>query len=209
MTMTSVKAVETAGRSPTIAVAGLSLIAAAVSALRAVRTDLDDRSTGAVLALSASVVALGAVVSAFRSLRLAVLPLTGALLLELLVLSVVDVARPRLVNAIPLMFALALALVSGRSGTERSPSLGLPRRRVATIIALAAMVPIGFAYLSAGLVAPAPDVFGAYALFALLLGGALWLARRGSWWVVAVPIVSVAIWPLMLWAGETYLNWSP
>ena len=86
---------------------------------------------------------------------------------------------------------------------------GHPYRSVATIIALVLMVPIGFVYLVTGLIAPSPDVFGAYVLFALLLGGAVWLARRRSWWVVAIPIVSIGIWPLMAWAGETYLDWSP
>ena len=147
--------------------------------------------------------------TALRSLRSAAVPLAGALLLELLVLSVIDVAPPRLVNAIPLMFALALALVFGRPGPEQSPAQGSPQRRVATAAALALMAPIGVAYLSTGLVAPSPDVLGAYALFGLLLGGAVWLARRRSWWVIAVPIVSAGIWPLMVWAGETYLNWSP
>lgn len=200
---------KTAGRSPTIAVVGLSLIAATVSALRAVRTGLDDRSTGVVLAVTASLLALAAAVTVLRSLRLAALPLAGALLLELLVLNGnVGVAPPRLINAIPLICALALTLVPGRSGNQGPPAPGSPHRRVATVIALALMVPIGFAYLSTGLIAPSPDVFGAYVLYAVLLGGAVWLARRGSWWVVAVPIVSVGIWPLMVWAGESYLDWS-
>lgn len=202
--------VRTIGRSPSIAIVGLSLIAAVISTWRAVHTDLDHRSTGVVLAVTVSVLALAAAVTSFQRLRLAALPLSAALLLELLVLTeYVDVAPPRLVNAIPLMFALALALVPGRSRTTRSRPLGSPQYKVATTIALVLMAPIGFAYLSTGLVAPSPDVFGAYALFILLLSGALWLARRRSWWVVAVPIVSVGIWPLMVWAGETYLDWSP
>ena len=106
------------------------------------------------------------------------------------------------------MFALAVALVSGRPGPEQSPAQRSPQPRVATAAALALMVPSGFAYLSTGLVAPSPYVFGAYA-FGLLLGGAVWLAHRRSWLIVAVPIVSAGIWPLMVLAGETYLNWSP
>lgn len=200
----------TTGRFTVVAVVCCSVIAAAVSALRAARSDLDDGSAGVALASTAAILALAAAITALRSLRLAALPLAGALLLELLVLNeLVDVAPPRLVNAIPLMFALALALASGRSDTERSPAPESAPRRMATIVALVLMVPIGFVYLVTGLVAPWPDVIGAYVLFALLLLAAVSLARRESWWVVAVPFVSVGMWPLMLWAGETYLNWSP
>ena len=207
---TSLNSSTTVSRRLVLAVVGFALIAAGLSAVRAVRTGLDDGATGAVLAAAASLLAMAAAAAAFRSLRLAALPLAGSVLLELLVLDrYVNVAPPRLINAIPLMFALALALVPGRSSTERSPSPGSPQHQVAAIVALALMVPIGFAYLVTGLVAPAPDVFGAYVLFALLLGGAVWLARRRSWWVVAVPIVSAGMWPLMVWAGETYLDWSP
>jgi len=205
---TPLDSVATVSRSAVIAVVGFSLIAAAVSAVRAVRTDVDDGSIGVVLAASASLLAVAGAVTAFRSLRLAAVPLAVALLMELVVLNeYVDIAPPRLVNVIPLMFALGL--VSGRSSTERSPTAGSRQRKVATIVALVLMVPIGFAYLATGLFAPSPDVYGAYALFAFLLGGAVWLARRRSWWVVAVPLVSVGIWPLMVWAGETYLDWSP
>lgn len=92
---------------------------------------------------------------------------------------------------------------------ERSPAPGSPQRRFATAVVLVLMIPIGVLYFSTGLVAPSPDVFGAYAVFATLLGGASWLARRRSWWIVAVPVVSVGVWLLMVWAGETFLDWSP
>ncbi len=193
-----------------VAVAAFALIAATVSAVRAVRTGLDGGSTGVVLAAVASLLALLGAAAAFRSLRLAALLLSGPLLLELLVLDRYgNVAPPRLINAIPLMFALALALVFERSSTGRSPARGSRLQKIATIVALALMAPIGLVYLVTGLVAPVPDVYGAYTIFALLLGGAVWLARRRSWWVVAMPIVSAGIWPLMIWAGETYLDWSP
>ncbi len=193
-----------------VAVAAFALIAATVSAVRAVRTGLDGGSTGVVLAAVASLLALLGAAAAFRSLRLAALLLSGPLLLELLVLDRYgNVAPPRLINAIPLMFALALALVFGRSSTGRAPARGSRLQKIATIVALALMAPIGVVYLVTGLVAPVPDVYGAYTIFALLLGGAVWLARRRSWWVVAMPIVSAGIWPLMIWAGETYLDWSP
>lgn len=210
MATTSPDGVTTVGRPAVIAVFGFSLIAAAVSAFRAASTGLDDGSTGVVLAATASLLAVAGAVAAFRSLRLAALPLAVALLMELVVLNeYVDVAPPRLVNAIPLMFALALAIVASRSSTERSRAPESRQRRVAAIVALVLMVPIGFGYLATGLVAPFPDVYAAYALFTFLLGGAVWLTHRRSWWVVAVPIVSVGLWSLMFWAGDTYLDWSP
>lgn len=210
VTPTSTDSLETVSVRVTSAVAGFAFLAAVVSAVRAVRTGLDGGSTGVALAAVASLLALLGAAAAFRSLRLAALVIAVALLLELLILDRYgNVAPPRLINAIPLLFALALALVSGLSRTERSAVGGSRLQKIATIVALALMVPIGFTYFVTGLVAPTPDVYGAYTIFALLLGGAVWLARRRSWWVVAVPIVSAGIWPLMVWAGETYLNWSP
>lgn len=201
--------ISTGGRLPVIAVVGLSLVAAAISAFRAIRTDLDGGSSGVVLASMAAVLALVAAATATRSLRSAALPLTVAVLLELLVLNGGSgVAPPRLVNAIPLLFALSLALVGDRLPVGRSPEVSSPPQTIAITVALASMVPIGFAYLATGLVAPMPDVIIAYALYALLLGSAVWLARRRSWWVVAVPFLSAGLWPLMVWAGETFLDWS-
>lgn len=193
-----------------LALVGLSLLAASLSAFRAVRTYLDDASVGVVLASVAALLALAAAVIAVRAQRWAAIPLGGALVLELLVLNeYVEVAPPRLINMIPLLFALALALVPGRRATTQRPTVESPVGNVMITVALMLMVPIGLVYLTTGLIAPTPDLFGVYLVFALLLAAAVWLAQRGSRWVVAVPIVSAALWPLVVWAGESYLDWSP
>lgn len=77
-----------------------------------------------------------------------------------------------------------------------------------TVVALGLMMPVGFAYLSTGLVASGADLLGAYALFVVLLTATVWLAVRRSWWVVAMPFVSAGFFVLMLWLGERFLDWS-
>lgn len=123
-------------------------------------------------------------------------------------LAVSSLAPPRFIAAIPLFFALAMLLVPRGSEASPASSAGLTSRSVATVIALGLMVPIGVAYLSVGLVAPEPDLFGAYALFAMLLTVTVWMAVRRTWWVVAMPFVSAGLWVLMLWLGERFLDWS-
>jgi hypothetical protein len=81
-------------------------------------------------------------------------------------------------------------------------------RNVLTVVALGLMVPVGFGYLATGLVASGADLLGAYALFAMLLTAAVWLAVKRSWWVVAMPFVSVGFLVLMLWFGGRFLDWS-
>lgn len=217
-TSTSSPAVPVTGRAARLTAAGLSLLAAAAFGVRAVLTALDDdlpadSSTGAGVALASlaaalSVGAAGAL--AARSLRLAAIPLAAALALELVVLGRY-VAPPRLVTAIPLVFALAVCLGwPGRpSGAGRPAAPRSWGRTAAAGGALALMVPIGFMYLTTGLVAPAPDVFGVYVLFAVLVVVAVRLARRHSWWVLAVPVASAALWFLVLLAGAQLRGWSP
>ena len=117
-------------------------------------------------------------------------------------------APPRLVTAIPLVVALALSLVPARTWPGDTNSLARART-AAVVVALVLMVPVGFFYFVTGLVAPAPDVYGAYALFGILVLATVLLARRRSWWALAMPPVSAGLWFLMLWAGETYLDWQP
>lgn len=197
--------------------AGLTLIAAASFTVRGVLTaagiglpDNDSHATGVALASLAALLAFAAAALALRSPRAAALPLAGALVLELTVLGNY-VAPPRLVTALPLFAAFALAVVpqmprvqDRREGTAPSPG-----RTAAAAVALTLMVPVGFMYLTTGLVAPAPDVFGVYALFAALVVIAVRLARRHSWWVLAVPAASAALWFLVLLAGGELLDWSP
>lgn len=208
---------DTGARRPTVAAqAGTSLLAAAVFAVRAVRTGLgdglpdgQDSTPGLLLAVAATLVAVAAAALAWLSARAAVVPLVVLLAAEFLVLDDY-VAPPRLLAALPLVFALALALV--RPGApERPTAAGTASgtQRVLTVLAFLLMAPVGFFYLSTGLVAPAPDVFGAYALFAVLVGVAVLLARRRSRWVIAVPVAAAGLWFAMLWLGEAVLGWSP
>lgn len=89
-----------------------------------------------------------------------------------------------------------------------SPAQSTTVKNVLTVVALALMVPVGFAFFATGLVASGPELIGAYALFAGLLTGAAWLAVRRSWWVVAMPILSAGVFFLMLWIGERFLDWA-
>ncbi len=197
--------------------AALSLTAAAVFAYRIVAELVgrgvpdarDPSTTGVSLGIAALVLALGGAAVARRP-RLAAALLIGALALELTVLGE-HLAPPRLVAALPLIGALALALTArGRSDSSGAAATqATTRARAAlTVVAFALMVPIGFFYLTTGLVAPAPDVFLAYALFAVLVTTAVLLARRRSWWVLAVPPVSAGLWFLLLWVGESLWGWS-
>ena len=215
MTTTGTSPQPTTVRRPFVAAqAGLSLLAASIFLARGVRTALGDglpvgqsATPGVVLASAVTLLTLGAAVLALRSTRLAGVPLAAALVLELVVLDDY-VAPPRLLAALPLIGGLAVAVVP--STRPSSPS-GTPSRarQLLTALALTLMAPIGFFYLTTGLVAPYPDLFGAYALFAGFVAAAVWLARRRSWWVLAVPPAAAGSWFLMLLLGEALLGWSP
>lgn len=205
-------------RLPVLAQAGLSLTAAVIFVYR-VATELvgddspdgsDPSATGIYLGVAASVLALAGAAVSLSATRLAAVPLVVALAMELTILGQ-QLAPPRLVAALPLIAAIALAATSRASspaGLRSSATLRSRARQASTVVSLVLMAPIGFFYLTTGLVAPAPDVFGAYALFGLLLALGVLLARRGSWWVVAVPVASAALWLLMLWVGGSLLGWS-
>ena len=201
-----------------MAVLALSLLAALILVFRAIRTATQDgpladfEVVGIVQASIAAVLAIAGAAMAARSGRRAALPIGGALVVEVLLLHAL--APPRLITAIPLLFALALVMVPARpEGDTRTGDTrtGDARtvRNVLTVVALGLMVPVGFAYLATGLVAPAPDLLGAYALFAVLLTATVRLAVRRSWWVVAMPLLSVGFFVLMLQLGERFLDWSP
>ncbi len=189
----------------------MSVLAASILLFRTICTATETGPlTGAelasvVLALVAAALAFTGAAIGPRSGRRAALPIGGALLIELLFLN--ELAPPRLIAAIPLFFALALALVPTHPEVSTGGDGGTASN-VVPGIALALMVPVGIAFITTGLVAPQPDVFGAYALFGLLLTIAVSLAVRRSRWVAAMPFVSAASWVLMIWLGERFLNWS-
>ena len=81
-------------------------------------------------------------------------------------------------------------------------------RVVVAVVALLLMVPIGFFYLSSGLVVPGPWLFLLWALWLALAVLAVWLARRRSWWVAAVPVGAALLWWAFLSAGEAVFGWT-
>ena len=197
--------------------AALALVAATVLAWRAVRTvngqgAPDDGTAAHVLgatitgAVSALTVTAAIMLLAGRG-RIAAAALTVALALELFVLDRFA-APPRLVTSLPLALALVLFLANG---TSRVGAATPPRslRTAAGVVSLLLMLPIGFLYLMSGLVVPAPDLYGMYALFAGLLAGAGLLTRRRSWWVLAIPPAAAALWFALIWLGGQFWGWQP
>lgn len=218
-------------RSPvSILQAGLALVAAAILGFRTARTangqgvpELDTTShlLGAAAVGGTAVLAVAAAVLLLaRHPRPALLALATALLMELFVLDLVA-APPRLITALPLGMALVLFLVAQPTRRATDPEAGLDDERAhatarptrlrtaAAVVALLLMLPVGFLYLLSGLVVPAPDLFGMYALFAALLAGTGLLARRRSWLALAVPPASVGLWFLLIRLGGLYWGWQP
>ncbi len=76
------------------------------------------------------------------------------------------------------------------------------------VLAGIGMLAVGVLYLASGLVAP---IWAIVVLWLSWLGLAwygLRLARAGSYFVLAVPIVAGAIWYLVLTVGEQALGWQ-
>lgn len=196
--------------------AGLCGFAAIVSILRAVRTgtlehqgvEVPDETRGVALASIAALLALGAAAVTFRSRRWAAIPLAAALLMELTVLLNV-VAPPRIVNAIPLLFALGLAIApAGWDPVRVSVASGQMRSLVA-VVSIGLMVPLGLAYLiGPHIIAPYPDIYISYLLYAVLVTVTMVLARRRSWWIAAIPFVSTGLFLLMVQIGVAYRDWG-
>ena len=79
---------------------------------------------------------------------------------------------------------------------------------VAAIVALLLMAPVGFYYAVSGLVATAPGLYLMWLLYLVLLGVAVWLTRRRSYAVLAVPVVAGLAWWVLINLGEAYWGWS-
>ena len=189
----------------------LALIAAAIFGLRTARTaigqgvpevDTTSHVLGALAVGAAAGLAIAAAVFVLTSRRGPALAALGtALLMELVVLGGIA-APPRLITALPLGLAMVLFVRSRPASSASTP------RTAAAVVALLLMLPVGFQYLVSGLVVPSPDLFGMYALFALLLVGAALLARRRSWWVLAVPPLGAGLWFLLISLGGEYFGWQ-
>ena len=176
-----------------------------VSILRAVRTD---EARGVALASIAALLALGGAVVTFRSRRWAAIPLAVALLMELTVL-LWGAAPPRIVNAIPLLFALGLAVAPAGWDPVRAPVASGQMRSLVAVVSVGLMVPLGGVYLvGPHIVAPYPDIYVSYLLYVVLVTVTMVLARRRSWWIAAMPFVSTGLFLLMVQIGVAYRDWG-
>lgn len=195
--------VSTSERAITMTQAVLCGLAAAISTLRAFRTD---EASGVALVSIAALLALGGAVVAFRSRRWAATPVAVALVMEFTVL--MDVAAPpRILNAIPLLLAFGLAVVPGRWG--QPPATNGKMRGVVTVVSLGLMVPLGVAFIvGPNLIAPYPDIYLSYLLFAVLVAVTIVFARRQSWWVASMPVASAGVFLLMVQLGGAYRDWG-
>jgi len=80
---------------------------------------------------------------------------------------------------------------------------------VAAVVALLAMAPVGFFYAASGLVASGPGLFLMWLLYLVLLAVGIWLTRRGSYFVLLVPVVAAGAWLTLISLGEAYWGWTP
>jgi hypothetical protein len=80
---------------------------------------------------------------------------------------------------------------------------------VAAVVALLAMAPVGFFYAVSGLVASGPGLFLMWLLYLVLLAVGIWLTRRGSYFVLLVPVVAAGAWLTLISIGEAYWGWTP
>ena len=79
---------------------------------------------------------------------------------------------------------------------------------VAAVLAFLALLPVGWLYLVSGLVVPGPWLFLFWAFFLAAVVVAVRLARRRSYWVLAVPVVTGLVWWAGVAAGEAFLGWT-
>jgi len=78
----------------------------------------------------------------------------------------------------------------------------------AAVVALLAMVPVGFFYAASGLLVPGPWLFLLWVVFLVLVSVGVRLFRRRSYLVLAVPVVAAALWFGTLSAGEAWFGWT-
>ena len=81
-------------------------------------------------------------------------------------------------------------------------------RIIAAIVAGLLMLPAGYLYLVSGLVVPEGYLLGLWVLFLGLLTVLVVLARRRSYWVLAIPVLAGVLWFVLLTLGERLLGWT-
>jgi hypothetical protein len=91
------------------------------------------------------------------------------------------------------------------SPTEERRSAG---PAAAAVVALLAMIPVGFFYAASGLLVPGPWLFLLWLLFLLLATAGIRLFGRRSYAVLAVPVVAIGLWFGILSAGEAWWGWT-
>jgi hypothetical protein len=184
---------------------GLCALAAAVTLVRAARTD---ETSGVVLASVAATAALAAAITSFRHRHRAAVPLLVAIAMEVTVL-LSSVAPPRIVNVIPLLFALGLAVIPTDGARPRSDREHRSIRVVVTGLSVASMTILGVAFvIGPNIIAPYPDIFVSYVLYAALVAVTVALARRQSWWIAAMPPIALGTFLLMVQIGATFRDWG-
>lgn len=79
---------------------------------------------------------------------------------------------------------------------------------VVRLVAFLLMLPIGYFYITSGLVVPGPYLFLLWAAWGAFLTMAV--MKRNDWrFVVAAPIGATVLWFATLWLGGTLLGWTP
>ena len=88
----------------------------------------------------------------------------------------------------------------------------VPERRrapvvVAVLAGLAHLV-VGYFYLAGGLVVPGAVLIPLWILWLALAALLVWLAVRGSWWTIAIPLTAAVIFVLTVVLGEQVFGWT-
>jgi hypothetical protein len=79
---------------------------------------------------------------------------------------------------------------------------------IAGWIGLLALLPVGFFYLSSGLVAPLWAMIVLWIIWFALFGLGVYLLSRKPAWILALPVLAFGIWFGALSAGEAWLGWT-
>jgi hypothetical protein len=94
-------------------------------------------------------------------------------------------------------------MTSPAASTERRPG----QIAVAVLAGLVHVV-VGYFYLAGGLLIPGAVLYPLWVLWVLLAVALVWLAVKGSWWTIAIPLVAAAIFVLMLVLGDQVFGWT-
>ena len=79
---------------------------------------------------------------------------------------------------------------------------------VSVAVAAVLQLALGLLYLVSGLAVPGLVVLAMLAFWVLQVVVGFRLARRRSWWVLAVPVVGFAVFLAVIWFGDAVLGWT-